>query len=111
MSLLELSADWSRILIGWSSPLVGVAGICLDYKDVNGVSRNLLVPVTETVTELPSYEEESQLQYRSFFLPEPDAVDTFFLAHVKVTLRLYDRQLSNENLNIVVLPTDAPEGG
>src|SRR3546814_20286637 len=111
MSSLEQSADGNRILIGCSSPLVGEAGISLDYKDVNGVSRNLLVPVTETVTELPSYEEESQLQYRSFFLPEPDAVDTFFLDHVQVTLPLYERQLPKENFNIVVLPTDAPKGG
>src|SRR3546814_5504470 len=34
MSSLEQSADGNRILIGWSSPLVGEAGISLDYKEV-----------------------------------------------------------------------------
>src|SRR3546814_14153183 len=103
MSSLEQSADGNRILIGWSSPLVGEAGISLDYKDVKGVYRNLLVPVTETVHELSSYEEDSQLKYRSFFLPEPDAVDTFVLDHFQVTLALYERQITKETLQNIML--------
>src|SRR5690606_29229584 len=110
MSSLRQSADGNRILIDWSSPLAGEAGISLAYKDVDGVPHSLLIPASETTTELPSYEEESELRYRSFFLPEPDAVDTFFLDDVIVTLPIFERQRPKETFSTVSLPADVPKG-
>lgn len=111
LNSLAQSPDGTRIILDWSSPLVGEAGISLRYTDVDGVPRSLMIPASETRTELPSYQEESQLEYRSFFLPEPDAADTFFMDYAAVTLPAYERQLPKDQFNVVSLPTDVPEGG
>src|SRR3546814_15595315 len=48
MSSLEQFAEGNRILIGWSSPLVGEAGFSLVNMEVNGVLRILMVQLPET---------------------------------------------------------------
>ncbi|MFS8616420.1 MAG: DUF4998 domain-containing protein [Solitalea sp.] len=111
LSSLAQSPDGARILINWSSPLVGEAGIVLNYTNADGIARSLIIPASETNTELPSYKEESVLEYRSFFLPEPDAADTFFMEYAQVTLPVYERQLAKDQFQPLLLPTDMPEGG
>ncbi|HYH55429.1 MAG TPA: DUF4998 domain-containing protein [Anseongella sp.] len=77
---LQRSRDGHRIIIDWNAPGAGEAAMELNYTDVNGVSRSLTAPGGQMVTELPSYEEESLLRYRSIFLPEPDARWPLFIA-------------------------------
>lgn len=100
-----------NVIIEWNQPLAGETAIELKYTGVDGEPKMLLVPGGELVTEVSSYKGESTLYYRSLFLPEPDAIDTFSLESSEALLPAFERQVPKENFKIVILPTDVLEGG
>lgn len=108
---LQQSADGNKIIIEWNQPLTGETAIELKYTGADGDPKTLFVPNSELVTELPSYKGGSPLFYRSLFLPEPDAIDTFSPQPSEVSLPEFERQVPKENFKAVILPTDALEGG
>lgn len=55
-------------------------GIGIQYFDKSGVAKSLVLPLTSITTPLviPNVEKTKTVTYRTMFLPEPLAIDTFY---------------------------------
>ena len=100
-----------NIVIAWQSPLVGEKSIELKYKDSNGTEKIINTADGAMSTQIADYQGESVLSYRSVFLPDSNAYDTFSKEYVNITLPAYERQLAKSGFAERILPTDVKEGG
>lgn len=100
-----------NIVITWQSPLAGEKSIELKYKDSNGAEKIINTPQGAMSTQIADYQGETILSYRSVFLPDSNAYDTFSKEYVNITLPAYERQLAKTGFAEIILPTDVKEGG
>jgi hypothetical protein len=109
-SLTE-SADGNKIELSWGEPAGGELGVEINYTGQNGTARKIVIPPTETSTELPDYKESTQLTYKSLYKPDSTAFETFSPPASTVTLPKFERQLDKSKFALVTLPTDVKDGG
>ena len=83
---LTQSPDAKDIIIDWTAARTGEVGVQVRYADSNGDSLTVWVADSSSQTVLPSYQHGSTLSYRSMYLPETTAVDTFFCAYRQIDL-------------------------
>nr|WP_198160625.1 DUF4998 domain-containing protein [Pedobacter panaciterrae] len=100
-----------NVLINWFSPLTGEKEIELKYKNSKGQEITQKVPADAMSTEIMDYKDKSLLSWRSFFLPDSNAFDSFTLDYSTVELPEYERQLPKSGFSEKILPTDVLEGG
>ncbi|MDP4184301.1 MAG: DUF4998 domain-containing protein [Bacteroidota bacterium] len=67
-----------KLTINWLSPVDNSVGCEMSYTNFNGIVVKRIVPNSETLTE--ATDMASDLKLRTLFLPEEDAVDTFYTA-------------------------------
>ncbi|MDP9076155.1 MAG: hypothetical protein M3O71_01925 [Bacteroidota bacterium] len=108
---LSPAPDGSALELTWGTPAIGEIGIQLKYSDNSGAPKSFFVPLSQTTTTLANYKYGSTLMYRSLFKPDSASVDTFSSPYTSVTLPLFERQLNKSLFNVMVLPSDAQEGG
>lgn len=99
------------VLVNWFSPLSGEKEIELKYKNSKGEDVTQKVPGDAMSTEIVDYKDKTVLSWRSVFLPDSNAFDTFTLDYSTVELPEYERQLSKSGFSEKILPTDVLEGG
>lgn len=58
----------------------------LTYTDQDGVAQTLLVPSTESTTILNGAPQTGTMEFKTLYLPVPNAIDTFAAPVVKVNL-------------------------
>ena len=104
---ISTSVDGSKLTLSWGNAAVKEIGTQLQYLDINGVSKTLIVPATQNNTELSNYKYGSQMTYKSLFKPDSTSIDTFSPSDSSVTLPLFERQLDKSLFNVMALPTDA----
>ncbi|SCM57252.1 DUF4998 domain-containing protein [Petrimonas mucosa] len=73
-------------VIHWGEPYNNMAGVEVVYKDFDGKLKKLFVKNTESYTIIPDYKYYSEIQYRTFYFPDENSVDTFFTDFKTVTL-------------------------
>lgn len=60
------------------------------YQDTKGVEKTLMIPIDTSSTKLPSdYQIGSSVKYRTLFLPDTLAVDTFYTSFAKTEFTRY----------------------
>ncbi|MDR2038057.1 MAG: discoidin domain-containing protein [Bacteroidales bacterium] len=69
------------IIWGKSDILNGAAGTELIYKISDTETRRVVVPADEDILRVTGHVSESEYKYRTFFLPTPIAIDTFYTAY------------------------------
>lgn len=53
-------------------------GLELSYTDCEGTAQTIIVPDSDDVTQLEDYKEGTAFHYRTLFLPDSTAIDTFY---------------------------------
>lgn len=100
-----------NVVITWLSPLAGEQFIEIKYRNNTGAEKTIKTPKGALSTSIADYQGETVLSYRSVFLPDSNAYDTFSKDYVNITLPAYERQLAKGGFAEVILPTDVKEGG
>lgn len=72
--------------IFWYSAAAGSTGSEVDYTDKNGLSQTFKVSPSDTATRLPDFKLHDGFRYRTGFLPDSMAIDTFFTAYQSLTV-------------------------
>lgn len=110
LKAVELSDDGQNATINWSNSNSGELGTEIIYADISENIHKIKVPKNEVVTELPNYKPGSLLSYRSLYLPDTVAIDTFTVAYSLFTLPLFERLVDKSMFQRMFLPTDASDG-
>ena len=82
-TLRERGIQYTNVIRGvgtiqWLASSAGVISTEVAYVDSNGVSKLIYTPANVNVTTLAAFKEGRNVTYRTLFLPEPGAIDTFF---------------------------------
>jgi len=74
-----------QTLIRWSGMdrVSGVFATEVIYKDKGGADRKIRIPIDSNVTELKNFKLNSNIQYRTLFLPDTLSVDTFYTSYTE----------------------------
>jgi hypothetical protein len=83
-ALTDRNKDVS-VELAWISAASGLIRSEVRYDDESGVPRTIRVLPSEMNTICEKATVNSVFEYRSAFLPEPDAVDTFYTAWKQIT--------------------------
>lgn len=75
----ELTDNNSNGKITWFPPASNLVRSEVRYKDINGEEKVVNIPSDQNVTQCPGL-SVNKFDVRSFFLPEPNAMDTFDIA-------------------------------
>jgi hypothetical protein len=106
-----LSKDGLQVSLAWGEAAGGELGTEINYTGSDGKAYQVIVPIGESVTVLPNYQEQSKLTYRSLYKPDTTAFEYFSLAPAAITLPLFERELDKAGFQLVTLPTDVQDGG
>jgi len=66
------------LYLEWYGPDGSEIATKLNYTDVAGNSRTLLLDKSETVTSIPDFKVSEPLAYSTMYKPVPTAIDTFY---------------------------------
>ncbi|HHU25546.1 MAG: DUF4998 domain-containing protein [Bacteroidota bacterium] len=75
------------------------------FSDTNGNRETVIMPVDENDCVLPGYKGGSSIEYRTAFVPEKNAIDTFYTEVAAITPEVYEL-LDWSKFREVRLPTD-----
>jgi len=81
----KVAVTSGKLVITWKAAQKQSIGDELVYTDNTGTEKTVLVPVTETTTTLSDYQTGTSFKYRSGYLPEVTAIDTFYTGFITVT--------------------------
>ena len=90
-TLRERGIQYTNVIRGvgtiqWLASSTGVISTEVAYVDSNGVNMLIYTPANVNVTMLPAFKEGRNVTYRTLFLPEPGAIDTFFTPAITRTV-------------------------
>lgn len=70
----------SAAVIDWYNGVTDAIAVEVSYTDNQGAVQKVLVSTAEKQTTLPNYKNASEISFRTLFLPEVSALDTFYTA-------------------------------
>src|SRR3546814_225257 len=113
-TIRSLAVVKGKLAIEWMDPEEGVVGDEIRYVDKNGVSQQVFAPATADSTWLPGFVPGQSFEFRTLFLPDSLAIDTFRtgFGSMQVDSSLFDRpevELDKNKFELHVLPTDTYE--
>jgi len=76
--------DEGVLRIEWNEADANVIAVKLEYTDIHGESRTLMVPNSETSTTIPDFKEGEPVFYVTLYKPEPIAIDVFYAPKVQL---------------------------
>lgn len=79
ISSMKKEETASRVLVAWVGLDAKCAGTEWTYTDINGQPASFFSPLADS-TILTGCDVKKPVSYRSLFLPEPKAIDTFYTA-------------------------------
>jgi len=96
--------------INWySEPDTTAVGTEILYKDGNGVAHQIWVPLQEAVTRMEERPLGDSVQYRTLYLPDSLAIDTFYAPYETLHLqKAVPIELDKSKFAEYKLLTDAP---
>jgi hypothetical protein len=110
MKPLELSDDGLTVKLTWFPAQTGEVRTEVTYTDKTDVQRTITVLPGQLTTNLPDYKEGGAMSYKTFYTPEPAAIDVFTVNSLATTLPLFERKLDKSLFKEKVLPTDVATG-
>jgi hypothetical protein len=76
----------NTVAIDWYNAGEGATAVELSYTNLLGVVKDIVVPVTASQTTISDFKIGTTLKYRTLFLPEPLAIDTFYTDYTTVVV-------------------------
>ncbi|GHT64533.1 hypothetical protein AGMMS50239_22430 [Bacteroidia bacterium] len=83
---ISINEVLSQIQIPWGVAVENLVRSEIRYKTVGNETKIVRVNPTESLTSITDATDGSPFEYRSSFLPEPDAIDTFSLDWERMTI-------------------------
>ncbi|HEX7844933.1 MAG TPA: DUF4998 domain-containing protein [Chitinophagaceae bacterium] len=71
----------SKATLKWYGPSAQTIGQQINYTDSLNVAQSIFVPKADTMTVLSNFKKLGTFQYRTLYLPEVNAIDTFYSAY------------------------------
>jgi hypothetical protein len=103
------------VTIAWGTPAKGNTGTEISYNNVEGQPVSKMVMPDELLTVIKGWESEGTLTYKSFYIPEENAIDTFATELESTMLPAFIEfegvKISNEKWEIVDFSTEEPGEG
>jgi len=115
MGSVEGGGTVDSVVVSWGTPADGYTGTEIIYNNGAGepVSKMLLPGNDEIV--IRDWESEGEMSYRSFYIPEPNAIDTFATNFESTILPLFiefeGEKIAKTNWEIVDFSTEEPAEG
>lgn len=104
-----LSGDGLSAQINWYNSGINEIGTELKYFDPSGAEHHVVVPTDESVWNLTDFEYASDMEFRSLYLPDSAAIDTFHTEYAKVKLPKYIIKIDKSLFEQYYLPGDVNE--
>lgn len=109
----NLSVSEDTLVVDWMPAEETSIGDSLIYEDTEGKLNRLFVSSSDDTTKLPLYAPEHNFVYKTLFVPDSLAIDTFMTAEfefvVDPDLFKGEVELSKSRFSKVELPTDTYE--
>lgn len=77
----------NTLAINWYNAGDGFAGVELTYTSTTGISKTITIPPTQTVTTITDFKPATTFTYRTIYLPEPLAIDSFYTGFTDVVVK------------------------
>lgn len=74
------------VQIDWFRPTADAIATEIVYEDINGDEITVITAADETRTVLDNFERKTQIKYRTLFMPDSTAIDTFYSDFTNVEL-------------------------
>ena len=85
-----------KVTVTWYSAADRVAGCEIKYKNRLGETVSRTAPVDETVTVIEDMSNEAEyIEYRTAYLPEPDAIDVFYSDYTQAVIKEEDANITD----------------
>lgn len=80
------SVEWQDdvLAIAWGAASTGAIGSEIEYAAKNGAQKKLYMPVDADTTKISDLGEHAELRYRTLFMPDSLAIDTFYTDYHKI---------------------------
>lgn len=101
----QMKLKWSRVPDG--NPVESE----LFYINMEGKTMRLKVPLDEFETYIVGRPRDDSIRFRTVYMPEDEAIDTFYTQLRSVKLTPPPKLLDKSKFKPVILPTDAPAFG
>lgn len=112
-SLLNRGLKKASILSGtsivnleWLKSDITDIGVNVNYTGIDGNQHKLFVPKDEIYSNLIDYKSGTSFNYRTLFLPEANAIDTFLTAYKVIIPVVIYPELDKSKFKEYPLPTD-----
>jgi hypothetical protein len=83
---LKYNATKSEVSYTWSGNYDNTIGYQLKYTDKMGASIDTILPIANRNIVLKQFPPNGSFEYRTLYLPEPTAIDTFYTDYRKVVI-------------------------
>ncbi|GAA4307732.1 DUF4998 domain-containing protein [Compostibacter hankyongensis] len=90
----------------WEHAVGSLAGAELSYTSTAGDVRQLFISPEADTIAIADLKEGSKLQYRTLFLPDSAAIDTFYTGYTQVT-PVFETLMDKSAFKELILPGDA----
>lgn len=112
---IEGGGTVDSVIVMWGTPAKGHTGVEYSYMNSDGATvTSSLAPDTEKLV-IRGWQSESELTYKSFYIPEENAIDTFASPVETTTLPLFiefeGEKIDNSNWEIIDFSTEEPAEG
>lgn len=92
--------------VDWFSSPAGAISTQVKYTDNAGVEQVVYAPASENITSLPKFKSGRSITYRTLFLPEANAIDTFYTEPASLVISQVPALLDKSLFANVKLPGD-----
>jgi hypothetical protein len=107
---VELTDDGLKVKLTWFPAVTGEVRTEITYTDNTNAVRSLTVTPDQLTTELPEYKEGGTFSFKTLYIPEPGAIDTFQVNSINYTMPLFERKLDKSLFKEKPLPSDVATG-
>jgi hypothetical protein len=112
LSMIDGGGTVDSVVVTWGTPSEGYIGTEVTYENTSGdlVSKMLLPEENRMV--IRGWKSEGQMDYRSYYIPEPNAIDTFMApiesAMLPMFIEFTGDKIDKSNWEIVDFSTEEP---
>lgn len=103
------------VVIAWGNPADGYTGTEILYNNGAGEQVSKMVLPGSNRVVIRDWESEGEMSYRSFYIPEPNAIDTFATQFDTAVLPMFiefnGEKIDKSNWEIVDFSTEEPGEG
>lgn len=77
------------IVVNWGTPAKGNTGVEITYNNREGEPVSKMLLPAEAKIVIRDWESEGEMTYQSFYIPEPEAIDTFASEPTQTVMPVY----------------------